>query len=103
MRELTLKEGKIDYSTGNPLSKRKVRTRISAVYLYQIPPPSLSYQQTPTLYLRLFYPLGKNHQHTNLMVNKVSLSTEPDYLIRSLCRNLYIQRSMNNQRNVCLF
>lgn len=60
MRELTLKVGKIDYSTGNPLSKRKVRTRISAVYLYQTPPPppSLSYQQTPTLYLRLFYPLG---------------------------------------------
>lgn len=40
MRELTLKVGKIDYSTGNPLSKRKVRTRISAVYLYQTPPPS---------------------------------------------------------------
>lgn len=39
MRELTLKVGKIDYSTGNPLSKRKVRTRISAVYLYQTPPP----------------------------------------------------------------
>lgn len=35
MRELTIKVGKIDYSTGNPLSKRKVRTRISAVYLYQ--------------------------------------------------------------------
>lgn len=34
MRELTLKVGKIDYSIGKPLSKRKVRTRISAVYLY---------------------------------------------------------------------
>lgn len=43
MRELTIKVGKIDYSTGNPLSQRKVRTRISAVYLYQTPPP-LSYQ-----------------------------------------------------------
>lgn len=40
MRELTIKVGKIDYSTGNPLSKRKVRTRISAVYVYQAPPPS---------------------------------------------------------------
>lgn len=47
MRELTLKVGKIDYSTGNPLSKRKVRTRISAVYLYQTPPPPSAINRPP--------------------------------------------------------
>lgn len=80
MRELTLKVGKIDYSTGNPLSKRKVRTRISAVYLYQTPHPPLPQLSTdphtlPTIILSagLESPTHQSNGKQSQFINRTGL------------------------------
>lgn len=78
MRELTLTVGKIDYSTGNPLSKRKIRTRISAVYLYQTPPPpqlSTDPHTLPTIILSagLESPTHQSNGKQSQFINRTGL------------------------------